>query len=64
VRVDAEHATRAVAVIAEYGLTAYDASYVAAARARDWTSTSTDIKDLVSRGLAVAPDAVDVQPRG
>jgi predicted nucleic acid-binding protein len=41
----------------EHGLTAYDASYVAAARREDWTPVSLDIKDLVSKGLAITPDA-------
>lgn len=44
---------------AEHGLTAYDAAYVAAARARGWTLVSTDIADLVSKGLAVTPDSAD-----
>jgi predicted nucleic acid-binding protein len=48
-----------VQIAAEYGLTAYDAAYVAAARANGWTLVSTDIADLVSKGLALAPDAAD-----
>jgi len=44
-------------IAAEHGLTAYDASYVAAARRHDWTLVSADIADLVSKGLAVTPDA-------
>lgn len=62
VRIDAEHAARTVAVIAEHELTSYDAAYVAAARRHDWTLVSTDGKDLVSRGLALAPDAPGLQP--
>ena len=42
---------------AEHGLTAYDAAYVAAARRNGMTLVSTDIADLVSKGLAVTPDA-------
>ncbi|MFL5899781.1 MAG: PIN domain-containing protein [Solirubrobacterales bacterium] len=49
----------AIGVAAEHGLTAYDAAYVAAARRHGWTLVSTDIADLVSKGLAVAPDAAD-----
>jgi predicted nucleic acid-binding protein len=49
----------AVGIAAEHGLTAYDAAYVAAARRYDWTLISVDIADLVSKGLAVAPDAAD-----
>ena len=47
----------AVEIAAEHGLTAYDASYVAAARRHGWTLVSRDVQDLVSKGLAVAPDA-------
>jgi predicted nucleic acid-binding protein len=46
-------------IAAEHGLTAYDAAYVAAAQRHDWTLVSADIADLVSKGLAVAPDAAD-----
>lgn len=49
----------ALEVAAEHGLTAYDAAYVAAARRHDWTLVSADIADLVSKGLAVAPDVAD-----
>ncbi len=49
----------ALEVAVEHGLTAYDAAYVAAARRHGWTLVSTDIADLVSKGLAVAPDAAD-----
>ena len=49
----------ALEVAAEHGLTAYDAAYVAAARRYGWTLVSADIADLVSKGLAVAPDAAD-----
>ncbi|HEX5983619.1 MAG TPA: PIN domain-containing protein [Solirubrobacterales bacterium] len=44
-------------VAAEHELTAYDAAYVAAARKTGWQLVSTDIRDLVSKGLAVTPDA-------
>jgi predicted nucleic acid-binding protein len=40
-----------------HGLTAYDAAYVAVAESNGWTLVSTDFRDLVSKGLAVAPDA-------
>ena len=49
----------ALELAAEHGLSAYDAAYVAAARRHDWTLVSADIRDLVSKGLAVAPDAAD-----
>jgi predicted nucleic acid-binding protein len=59
-RIDAERAADVVAAIAEHELTAYDAAYVAVARRHGWTLVSTDLKDLVSRGVAVAPD--DARP--
>lgn len=49
----------ALEVAAEHDLTAYDAAYVATARLHGMTLVSTDIADLVSKGLAVAPGASD-----
>lgn len=46
-------------LISEHGLTAYDAAYVAAARRNGWQLVSLDIRDLVSKGLAVTPDRAD-----
>ncbi len=57
VRIGPEMADAAVAIAQEHGLTAYDAAYVAAARRNGWSLVSTDIADLVSKGLAIAPDA-------
>lgn len=57
--VDADLIDSALEVAAEHRLTAYDAAYVATAQRRGWTLVSTDIADLVSKGLAVAPDAAD-----
>ena len=57
--VDALLIKSALDIAAEHGLTAYDAAYVAAARRHNWTLVSADIADLVSKGLAVAPDAAD-----
>ncbi len=57
--VDAKLIESGLELAAEHGLTAYDAAYVAAARRHDWTLVSTDIADLVSKGLAVTPDAAD-----
>lgn len=54
---DARLLESAVEIAVEHDLTAYDAAYVAAARRHDWTLVSADIADLVSKGLAVAPDA-------
>jgi len=57
--VDSDLVESALELAAEHGLTAYDAAYVAAARRHGWTLVSADIADLVSKGLAVAPDAAD-----
>lgn len=57
--IDADLAESSLDVAAQHGLTAYDAAYVAAARRHGWALVSVDIADLVSKGLAVAPDAAD-----
>jgi predicted nucleic acid-binding protein len=57
VRVDGDLVESVIEVAAGYGLTSYDAAYVAVARRHDWTLVSTDIRDLVSKGLAITPDA-------
>ena len=44
-------------VAAEHGLTAYDGAYVAAAQRNGSQLVSLDIRDLVSKGLAITPDA-------
>lgn len=54
---DPELFDSALALAAEHGLSAYDAAYVAAARRNNWTLVSIDVRDLVSKGLAVTPDA-------
>jgi predicted nucleic acid-binding protein len=59
IAVDSDLIGSALEIAAEHQLTAYDAAYVAAARRHRWTLVSTDIADLVSKGLAVAPDAAD-----
>jgi predicted nucleic acid-binding protein len=56
-RADGELFERGVDLMAEHGLTAYDAAYVAAARRNGWRLVSLDVRDLVSKGLAVTPDA-------
>jgi predicted nucleic acid-binding protein len=61
-RANADTITDTLGIATEHGLTAYDAAYVAAARRYGWTLVSTDIKDLVSRGLALAPDDPSIQP--
>ncbi len=57
VRIDSRLVASAVDVAAEHALTAYDAAYVAAARRNNWQLVSLDMRDLVSNGLAVTPDA-------
>jgi predicted nucleic acid-binding protein len=59
VRVDPRLVAAAVEVAAQHGLTAYDAAYVATARRNGWQLVSFDTRDLVSKGLAVTPDAAD-----
>jgi predicted nucleic acid-binding protein len=59
VRVDSQSVDAALRIAAEHGLTVYDAAYVATALRNGWTLISGDIRDLVSKGLAVAPDAAD-----
>jgi predicted nucleic acid-binding protein len=57
VTVDADLIDSALGLSSKHNLTAYDAAYVAGARRHGWTLVSADIADLVSKGLAVAPDA-------
>lgn len=57
VPVDVDLIEAVVEVACEHGLTSYDAAYVAVARRNEWTLVSTDIRDLVSKGLAITPDA-------
>jgi predicted nucleic acid-binding protein len=59
VTIDEALAAAAAKVAAEHGLSAYDAAYVAVAQNHGWTLISTDMRDLVSKGLAVAPNAAD-----
>lgn len=58
-RVDHAFGEEVVKAASEHGLTGYDAAYVAAARRNGWQLVSLDVRDLVSRGLAVTPDAAD-----
>jgi predicted nucleic acid-binding protein len=59
VSVSQDLVSSALDLVDEHQLTAYDAAYVAAARRNGWTLVSTDVADLVSKGLAVTPDAAD-----
>lgn len=54
-RVDDTLIARAIALADEYGLSAYDAAYAAAAEIHGWTLVSGDYKDLVEPGLAITP---------
>jgi predicted nucleic acid-binding protein len=55
VRVDEGMMAAAGALARQHGISVYDAAYVAAARQLDAVLVSCDVRDLVSRGLAVAP---------
>jgi predicted nucleic acid-binding protein len=55
--IDLDLAEAALEASRQYSLTAYDAAYVAAAERTAWTLVSADIADLVSKGLAITPDA-------
>jgi predicted nucleic acid-binding protein len=59
VRVDGNLVAAAIEVAERHALTAYDAAYVAAARRNGWQLVSLDVRDLVSKGLAVTPDDAD-----
>jgi predicted nucleic acid-binding protein len=56
-RADEELLREAAAIADRHDLTVYDGAYVAAARRRGWTLVSGDVRDLVTPGLAVSPDA-------
>lgn len=57
IRVDHALGDGIAEAIADHDLTAYDAAYVAAARINGWQLVSLDVRDLVSKNLAVTPDA-------
>jgi predicted nucleic acid-binding protein len=57
VRIDPDLVGHALQIADEHHISAYDSAYVAAARREGWTLVSADHRDLVSKGLAVAPDA-------
>jgi predicted nucleic acid-binding protein len=64
VRVDASLIAHATTIAEEHGISAYDAAYVAAARASNGQLVSCDVRDLVSQGLARLPvDAVSNQTK-
>lgn len=50
----------AAELAAEHRLSVYDAAYVAASRTLGWQLVSTDLRDLVEPGFAIAPDQVVV----
>jgi len=58
VRVDDTLIAAAAAIAVEHGLSAYDAAYVAGARALGANLLSCDLRDLVNRGLAGLPSSV------
>jgi len=50
--------TRAAEIAEEHSISVYDAAYVAASRQGDRVLISCDVRDLISKGLAVAPGAI------
>lgn len=58
-RMDPDLISEAIGVVAEHGISSYDAAYAAAARRYGWQLVSLDVRDLVSKGLAVTPEAAD-----
>lgn len=62
VRIDALLLTAAQSVAAQHGISVYDSAYVAAARERGGRLISCDVRDLVSRRLALLPADVPVGP--
>jgi predicted nucleic acid-binding protein len=58
-RVDAALLEDGMDLMIGHNLTSYDAAYVATARRYGWQLVSLDVRDLVSKGLAVTPDAAD-----
>lgn len=57
--VDSELVGAAVDAADRYRIGACDAAYVAVAQRRGWMLVSTDVRDLVAKGLAVTPAAAD-----
>ncbi|MGN6815403.1 MAG: type II toxin-antitoxin system VapC family toxin [Solirubrobacterales bacterium] len=55
-RVDATLLEDGMDLMVDHSLTSYDVAYVAAARRHGWQLVSLDVRDLVSKGLAVTPD--------
>ena len=60
VRIDTDFAAAALSASERHGLSLHDAACVACAERRGWRLVSTDLRDLVGRGLAVTPDAVSL----
>lgn len=56
VRIDDTVVGEAIDVADEHGISFYDATYAAVSQLNGWTLVSTDIRDLVSRGLAITPE--------
>ena len=55
VRADLDLAAEAATLAAEHHISVYDSAYVAATQRRGAQLVSCDVRDLVSRGLAVLP---------
>lgn len=57
-RADPSLISMATEIAADQGISVYDAAYVAAARRSECGLVSCDVRDLVSRGLALLPGDV------
>jgi predicted nucleic acid-binding protein len=55
IRVDAALIHAAIGIATAHGISVYDAAYVAAAEAAAGRLVSCDVRDLVSRSLAITP---------
>ena len=62
VRADAQLLDAAAAIAQEHAISVYDAAYVAAARTISGRLVSCDVRDLVSRDLALLPRIAVQQP--
>lgn len=56
-RIDLGLTESALEIASDHGISAYGAAYVAAAQRHGWQLVSIDHRELVSKGLAVTPDA-------
>lgn len=58
IRVDRQLGQEVARLVADHGLSAYDAAYLAGARRLDAVLASCDLRDLVGTGLAKLPSSL------